>query len=348
MSQTTEALLAQISSQRAKLVREGGWQLHPGITERLRAPSLILCGCDPETFSLITYWLLRERYPIVAVVNDARAGEKVLRRTVLSSFELATCSLPETAIFLNCATHNYQAYQMFKKIADYRGYTIINPQQLAYICRRSGRSMMMTVDPEYYVEGATRDCDRILSMLPALDDEGYRQALLRVLLGRLTIDFTWFWSAYSPVDDMYFPNFFNYSRDEVLIDAGAFDGQDTLRFLSKQFYHFKDIYLFEIAPANLTKINAALTELDGIGLQKKIHVVPAGLWRETGELRFCGDSTSTMLSATVPPGNPSPLSGCPYRKSNPDILVIQLTENRPRYNPANSLHGTWDRRILAR
>jgi hypothetical protein len=39
--------------------------------------------------------------------------------------------------------------------------------------------------------------------------------------------------------------------------------------------------------------------------------------------------------------------GCPYRKSNPEVLVMKPAENRPRQNHASSLHCTWNRRILA-
>jgi hypothetical protein len=38
---------------------------------------------------------------------------------------------------------------------------------------------------------------------------------------------------------------------------------------------------------------------------------------------------------------------CPYRKSNPEILVMKSAENRPRQNHSSSLHCTWNRRILA-
>jgi len=38
---------------------------------------------------------------------------------------------------------------------------------------------------------------------------------------------------------------------------------------------------------------------------------------------------------------------CPYRKSNPDLFVMQPAENRPRYNPAKGVHSTWNGRVLA-
>src|SRR3984893_4833090 len=38
---------------------------------------------------------------------------------------------------------------------------------------------------------------------------------------------------------------------------------------------------------------------------------------------------------------------CPYRKSNPEVLMMKPAENRPRQNHASSLHCTWNRRILA-
>jgi hypothetical protein len=33
-------------------------------------------------------------------------------------------------------------------------------------------------------------------------------------------------------------------------------------------------------------------------------------------------------------------SGCPCRKSDPDVLVVETAENRPRKNPANGMNYT--------
>ena len=37
---------------------------------------------------------------------------------------------------------------------------------------------------------------------------------------------------------------------------------------------------------------------------------------------------------------------CPYRKSNPRVLVVQAAENGPRLNEADGLNKPLDRRIL--
>jgi hypothetical protein len=41
------------------------------------------------------------------------------------------------------------------------------------------------------------------------------------------------------------------------------------------------------------------------------------------------------------------LNPCPYRKSNPDVLMVQSAQDRQAENAANSLNTARNRRILA-
>ena len=41
------------------------------------------------------------------------------------------------------------------------------------------------------------------------------------------------------------------------------------------------------------------------------------------------------------------LARCPYRKSNPDVLMMQSTQDRQTENAANGLNTARNRRILA-
>ena len=191
-------------------------------------------------------------------------------------------------------------------MAGYLNKPIINPQQLAYISRQSESPINSTIDPDYYVTSIINNEQRLMSVLPYLDDDVSRQVLLLVMLGRLTIDYEWFWKAYSPVENMYFPDFCNYQTDEVFVDAGAFDGEDTMRFLRRNRYHFKSVYLFEIAPSNVQKIARTLDELDGMDIKQRVQFMPCGLWHNKSQLNFSGEGLYAILTPVQLSGKLAP------------------------------------------
>jgi FkbM family methyltransferase len=322
--QTIEALGALLAKQRSEVARTGQLEFNSTIMEALSTRQIILCGYDPILSPMMVYQLVREQYQIMEVADDERSGDRVFRHRALSTFELATKNIHKDAILLNHASHNRHAYQTFEKVADYLDKPIINPQQLAYISRQSDKPIYSTIDPEYYVTSIVNNADRLIATLHYLDDDRSRQVLLQVILGRLTIDYKWFWKAYSPVGDMYFPDFFNYHNDEVFVDAGAFDGKDTLRFLRRSRHHFKAIYLFEISPSNLQKIAHTLDELDGTDIKQRVHVIPSGLWHKKGELTFSGEGLYAMLTAVQLAGREAPQPN-PCRVTDLDSVIDTAT-----------------------
>lgn len=297
---TSAALIETFESQRNTVVCAGALEFSTAKKEGAFNKKVILCGYDPVLSPMFVYQLVQRKYEIMAVADDERAGEKVFRHRALSSHELGTKPLPEDGLLLNCATHNGRSYSNFERIAAALDRPIINFQQLAYLSREHDTPLNLTIDPGYYLKSITDNGDRFLSVLPLLNDERSREILLQVMLGRLTTDYSWFWKAYSPVEDMYFPTFFNYRDDETFVDAGAFDGKDTLRFLRRNRFHFDAVHLFEIAPPNLKRIANTLDEIDGTGFGERIHVLPVGLWKEKTQLTFKGEGLYAML-ATIQP-----------------------------------------------
>jgi FkbM family methyltransferase len=291
-----EMLLDRVAKRRDEIARTGRVEFESRVLKAVETKNIVLCGYDPVLSPIMVYQLLRDKYRIADVVDDERSGDKVFRHRALSTFEFATRPPSHNAILLNCASHNRHAYRTAQKMADFIDNPIINLQQLACISRKCAIPLNFTIDPDYYVQSVVDLGERFLSILPMLDDDVSRQVLLQVMLGRLTIDYNWFWNAYSPVENMYFPDFFKYRDDEVFVDAGAFDGKDTLRFLRRNRYHFKAAYLFEIAPPNLRRIAQTLNELDGTDLTQRIHTIPAGLWRDRSERRFHGEGLYALLT----------------------------------------------------
>ena len=299
-SQTINDLTRVFLKQRDDTACAGGLVFDEKTVEAVNTGKVVLCGHDPVLTPLSAYWLIRTHFSIIGVSDDAAAGERRYRQLVLASFELAT-QAPKTGFLLNCASNDQYAYETFKKVAAYIGRPIVNPQQLALIARAAGKKIQLTLCPDYFVTSILAHSERFLALLPCLDDEVSQEVLLQVLMGRLTTDFDWFWQAYSPVEDMYFPDFFNYSQDEIFVDAGAFDAKDTLRFLRKRQYRFKACHLFEIAPANVATIERALDELGGLELRQRIHVVPQGLWDQKGCLQFCSEGLYAFVAAIQAP-----------------------------------------------
>jgi FkbM family methyltransferase len=290
------SLLETFESRRANIVRAGDLEFDDRTVSTASNRKIILCGYDPVLSPIFVYHLVHDKYEVKAVADDERAGDKVFRHTALSSFELATTPLPGDALLLNCATHNRHAYRTFERIAQHIRRPIINFQQLGYLARHHEIPLRLTIDPDYYVKGIVENGDRFLSVLPLLDDQRSRETLLHVMLGRLTIDYGWFWRAYSPVEDMYFPQFFNYRDDEIFVDGGACDGSDTVRFLRKNRYRVNKAHLFEIVPSNLKKISQTIDGLEGTHIKERLHIVSAGLWHSKSHLTFTGEGLYAMLT----------------------------------------------------
>ena len=59
--------------------------------------------------------------------------------------------------------------------------------------------------------------------------------------------------------------------------------------------------------------------------------------RHSGSWRAGGTVSPQLVNARPPVGS---ANRCPCRKSDPDVLVVETTENRPRKNPANGMNYT--------
>lgn len=71
------------------------------------------------------------------------------------------------------------------------------------------------------------------------------------------------------------------AKDEVFVDAGAFDGKTSARFAQWTGETYKKIYAMEPEPDNRGKCNETLNALGG-----QYEVLPFGAWNESGKLFF--------------------------------------------------------------
>lgn len=81
------------------------------------------------------------------------------------------------------------------------------------------------------------------------------------------------------------------SSKEVLIDGGAFDGGDTIRFMNWCGSNYCESYLMEPDHSNCIKTKELLAKYENI------EVMEYGLWKNTGVLRFAsGDQENSSVS----------------------------------------------------
>jgi FkbM family methyltransferase len=97
------------------------------------------------------------------------------------------------------------------------------------------------------------------------DDES-KQVLKDVLLFRLTSDPMYMQNYKVRLDEQYMEDFMEYS-EEIMVDAGAFDGETTEIFC-KKYKNYKEIHLFEPAEVNFQKSINRLNNFDNINFYK--------------------------------------------------------------------------------
>ncbi|TQF69923.1 FkbM family methyltransferase [Pseudoalteromonas luteoviolacea] len=96
------------------------------------------------------------------------------------------------------------------------------------------------------------------------------------------------------ISNMYIEPFVLPFKDEgVFFDLGAFDGSDTLRFLS--LCNSGKSYMFEPIPEQVDKLNNIANNTD------KISVVPVAVGNESKQVQFCLGGTSSKVSTDGEP-----------------------------------------------
>ena len=93
--------------------------------------------------------------------------------------------------------------------------------------------------------------------------------------------------------DQYFPiDIVSLHEHEVLIDAGAFNGDSICAFQKKTGGNFDHIYAFELDTKNFAALNNTIAKFPK---QKKISLYNLGLWDTNGEIHFCSAGPATAV-----------------------------------------------------
>ncbi|MFZ5494477.1 MAG: FkbM family methyltransferase [Verrucomicrobiota bacterium] len=135
----------------------------------------------------------------------------------------------------------------------------------------------------------------IRELAASLADEESQETLARDLERRLHGRF----SPAAPAPDQYFPPFIAWRTDEVLVDAGAFDGDTLAEFLRRSDGGFRAYLAIEPDAASLEKLRGRVAGLPE-PVRGKISILPVALHDRDGELAFSGGGT--VESAITPRG----------------------------------------------
>ena len=103
---------------------------------------------------------------------------------------------------------------------------------------------------------------------------------------------------YAMRNDLQYLDMFSPIDDEVVVDAGAYDGMTALRFLKWGGSKIKHVYSFELDPMNVPKCEANLR-----GYEDKVTLIPKGTWskNETVYIRSSGGTGSGVSKKGTTP-----------------------------------------------
>lgn len=193
-------------------------------------------------------------------------------------------------------------------LKEFAGYTVYHPEDL----KEDGDTYCILISPVHPEETAEQvhemgirryysyfwmnrkewalllqknmDEEKIESVKAILADEKSRLTMDRIAEKRRScaLDYT----DIKEIGSEYFGHdFFMYSEDEVLIDAGGYDGDTIEDFAAFTENRYKRIYSFEPDKNTGELLKAKLYKYGD-----KVRFYPYGLWSETTTLPFCNDN----------------------------------------------------------
>ena len=107
--------------------------------------------------------------------------------------------------------------------------------------------------------------EKYLSEYLNYGDDRSREVLDALLRYRLTLDSTVVQSHFEPESEQYFdPDLARFTQSEVWVDAGGFDGQTTLNFMSRVGGRYGRVYYFEPDAALMARSRQAMHDRDNV------------------------------------------------------------------------------------
>lgn len=132
---------------------------------------------------------------------------------------------------------------------------------------------------------------RALDALELLADDASRQVYVTALLNRMAPQLSdRIFNDIKIPGEYYGSGVFSLGEKEVLVDAGAFDGDSALGFIRAVHGSFDKIYAFEIDGNNFRKLQDRLTDW-----KDRLVLFQKGVWKESGILKFGGENYGSSV-----------------------------------------------------
>jgi FkbM family methyltransferase len=174
-------------------------------------------------------------------------------------FKLSDIS--KDVLIINCSTSispvsvkKYLISNGFINIVDYFELCIYNEKFVK-------PKFLIDTNDDFY-----KNYSKWLNLYNILKDDESKQVLKDVLLFRLSADPMYMQNYKVRLDEQYMEDFMQYS-EEIMIDAGAFDGETTEIFCNK-YKNYKEVHLFEPSEINFEKLINRLNGLDNVKFYK--------------------------------------------------------------------------------
>jgi FkbM family methyltransferase len=268
------------------------------------APSRLVIACTSKAVGIYVVGKndqsheLIKRYKVLGLIDDFAESYGLWNGVPI----VKTRDLDRSSVVVNCATSISPAL-VKNSLLTAGFYNIISVSDLISTPKEClSLPWFVRQQREEYGENSAwwSELHRLLS------DDISRRTLRDVLRFRLTADVAYLEDYQVRLQDQYLEDFMDY-REEVFVDAGAFDGDTTEQFVNR-YPDYKKVYLFEPSKKSIA---AARRRLSG---KRDIELRELGLSDYRGVLRFNSDSGSAS-AITDGPGE--------------SIMVAPLDEEMP-------------------
>lgn len=246
-------------------------------TEYLSKP-LILLGAGSVIAQPFVEGLI-QRFNVIALVDNARAGQSKDGIPYIGDESLLPLlhAMPEAVGILCCGSE--KALRHFRNLWGEAPPPLFSWFQVLFDYPSETDRGRLAFLPQFYDEAQVQRQYRAAKEL--LSDPVSLATLDAVMMYRLTWDDRYLMPVARAETAIYFENeTMPLSPDEILADAGAFDGDSIRNFIAHSGGQYRHIHAFELDPANVAAFNAKMADVPNVTLH------PLGLWSHPAELKF--------------------------------------------------------------
>ncbi len=158
-----------------------------------------------------------------------------------------------------------------------------------------GAEFAAVIDPAYFTTSVLDNIDGFEQSAKFFPGEKSARIYWLTSLARLEMNNSPYAEAQRLSGPQYFHPRFDYSGAQTLVDAGAYDGADTERFLA-EFNSGADCVMYELEPANAIVCDQKALELSVRFAPAQVHARPVGVWSRNDVLYLCGNGATARVS----------------------------------------------------